>query len=92
MGAIPMCLAVPAKIIECDGSEAVADLQGNMLRISTTLTPDVTPGDWVLIHAGFSITKLGEAEAKETWDYLRLALGDDAERVLGAEPEGGAPP
>lgn len=87
-----MCLAVPAKIIECDGSEAVADLQGNTLRISTTLTPDVAPGDWVLIHAGFSITKLDEAEARQTWDYLRLALGDDAERILGVDADGGAPP
>jgi hydrogenase expression/formation protein HypC len=82
-----MCLAVPAKIIECDGSQAVADLQGNTLRISTTLTPDVTPGDWVLIHAGFSITKLDEAEARQTWDYLRLALGDDADSLLRAEPD-----
>ena len=83
-----MCLAVPAKIIQREGDEAVVDLQGNTLRISTTLTPEVTLGDWVLIHAGFSITRLDEAEARETWDYLRLALGDDADRVLGGELPG----
>lgn len=87
-----MCLAVPARIIECDGNQAVADLQGNMLRISTTLTPEVTPGDWVLVHAGFSITRLDEVEARQTWDYLRLALGDDADSLLRAEPDAGRSP
>ena len=86
-----MCLAVPAKIIQRDGDEAVVDLQGNTLRISTALTPDVTLGDWVLIHAGFSITQLDEAEAKETWDYLRQALGDAADDLLRPEPDGGPP-
>ncbi len=71
-----MCLAVPAKIIECDGDEAVVDLQGNTLKVSRILTPEAGQGDWVLVHAGFAITQLDEEEAKETWDYLRQALRD----------------
>ena len=72
-----MCLAVPAQIIECSGAEATVDLQGNRLKISTILTPERKVGDWVLVHAGFAITELDEAEARETWRYLRGAFGDD---------------
>jgi hydrogenase expression/formation protein HypC len=70
-----MCLAVPARVLEIHEEEALVDLQGNRLRISTALTPEVRTGDWVLVHAGFSITRLEEAEALETWDYLRQVLG-----------------
>ncbi len=70
-----MCLAVPGQVLECAGDEAVVDLQGYTLRVSRILTPDAGPGDWVLVHAGFAITQLDEAEARETWDYLQQALG-----------------
>ncbi len=69
-----MCLAVPGKVLECTGDEAVVDLQGNTLHVSRVLTPEAGPGDWVLVHAGFAITQLDEAEARETWDYLQQAL------------------
>jgi hydrogenase expression/formation protein HypC len=85
-----MCLAVPAQVVEKTGDDAVVDLQGNRLRISTALTPEVGIGDWVLVHAGFSITHLSEADARETWDYLRQALGD-ALTEAGGEPAGGEP-
>jgi hydrogenase expression/formation protein HypC len=82
-----MCLAVPAKVIECNGDEAVVDLQGNTLKISRILTPEVNRGDWVLVHAGFAITQLDEADAKATWDYLRQAFPDLA---AGKALDGGA--
>jgi len=87
-----MCLAVPAKVIECNGDEAVVDLQGSTLKISRLLTPEVTRGDWVLVHAGFAITQLDEAAAKETWDYLRQAFPDLAEGPGAAGGAGGAGP
>ena len=80
-----MCLAVPGKIVERSGDEAVVDLQGNRLKVSTALTPEVKVGDWVLVHAGFTITQLDEAEALETWDYLQQVLADPAE-AAGGEP------
>lgn len=79
-----MCLAVPGKVVECHGDEAVVDLQGNRLRVSRVLTPDAEVGGWVLVHAGFAIAQLEEQEAHETWDYLRQALG--------TTPEDGSPP
>lgn len=80
-----MCLAIPGRVIERNANDAVVDLQGNRLHIAATLTPDVQPGQWVLVHAGFAITILCEADALEIWDYLRR---DDRTTVLsdaGAE-------
>ncbi len=79
-----MCLAVPGKVLERRGDEAIVDLQGSRLTISTLLTPDVAVSDWVLIHAGFAITTLDEKDALETWDYLRQALGDDPALISDA--------
>jgi hydrogenase expression/formation protein HypC len=71
-----MCLAVPARITERAGDEAVVDLQGSSLRVSAILTPEAKCGDWVLVHAGFAITQLDEEDARQTWDYLRQAFPD----------------
>jgi len=83
-----MCLAVPAKVIECDGDEAVVDLQGSTMRVSRVLTPDANVGAWVLVHAGFAISQLDEQEAKETWDYLQEVLTPPEE--AGDRSEGGS--
>lgn len=85
-----MCLAVPGKIIEAGEHDAVVDLHGNRLRIVTALTPGVRTGEWVLVHAGFSIATIPERDALETWDYL---TGVDPDTVLdeaGGERPGGA--
>lgn len=81
-----MCLAVPGKIIEVHDSDALVDFQGNRQHVDTTLTPGVVPGGWVLVHAGFAITTLDEADALETWDYLR-----GEERLMVLDEAGGVP-
>ncbi len=86
-----MCLAVPAQVIDCRGDEATVDLQGNTLKISKVMTPAVARGDWVLVHAGFAITQLDEADARETWDYLRQAFPDLVEPLHAGEAEGSGP-
>lgn len=83
-----MCLAVPGRILQCEADDALVDLQGNRVRISRVLTPDTSPGDWVLVHAGFAIATVDEAEALETWDYLQQAYGPDFVTELEIEPEG----
>ena len=66
-----MCLAVPAQIVElADDSEAVAEMHGNQVTVSTALVPNVAVGDWILLHAGFAIQRLEPQEAKETWSVL----------------------
>jgi hydrogenase expression/formation protein HypC len=66
-----MCLAVPARLIDCRGTKATADLHGNRVEISTMLIPPCKPGDWVLLHAGFAIQTLDEQEAQETWAVIK---------------------
>jgi hydrogenase expression/formation protein HypC len=65
-----MCLAVPAKIIrlEPDGQGTVSYM-GSEVRANFSLVPQVRPGDWVIIHAGFAISVVDDQEARET---LRL--------------------
>jgi len=79
-----MCLAVPGQILSVEAGAddplarvAVVDFQGSRLEASLAMTPEAETGDWVLVHAGFALTVLDEAEARSTWESLRLALGDD---------------
>ena len=71
-----MCLAVPGRILELDGDTATVDIQGNRMDICTTLTPEVSANDWVLVHAGFAIATIDEESARETWTYLN-AVGTE---------------
>jgi hydrogenase expression/formation protein HypC len=81
-----MCLAVPAKVIEVKpaggeaplGPLAVLDLGGSRIEASLAMTPQAAVGDWVLVHAGFALSVLDEAEAQATWDALTEALGEGA--------------
>jgi hydrogenase expression/formation protein HypC len=65
-----MCLAVPARIVELHGDDAVADAMGNRWNIKTTLLENVSVGTLVLIHAGFAIAAIDEEEAKKTWQLI----------------------
>lgn len=65
-----MCLAVPAKLVECEDGQGVADLHGNRVPVQTLFAPDAVVGDWVLVHAGFVIKRLEPGEAEATWAVL----------------------
>jgi hydrogenase expression/formation protein HypC len=65
-----MCLAVPARIVELEGDNAIVDAMGNRFRAKTTLLPDVRLGSLVLVHAGFAISLVDEEEAKKTWQLI----------------------
>ncbi|RLE86604.1 MAG: HypC/HybG/HupF family hydrogenase formation chaperone [Thermoprotei archaeon] len=61
-----MCLGVPAKIVKLlDKNRAIADFGGIKKEISTILLPEVSTGDYVIVHAGFAISKLSKREANE---------------------------
>lgn len=81
-----MCLAVPAKLVECEPTHgsAVADLHGNRVEVSTALVPDAGPGDWVLVHAGFAIQKLDGDDVRETWAVLE-DLKEKSTKAKGTE-------
>jgi hydrogenase expression/formation protein HypC len=61
-----MCLAVPGRIVSKESGVGVVDIRGNRLRAGLALVPDADVGDWVLVHAGFAITKVTPHDAAET--------------------------
>ncbi len=66
-----MCLGIPAKVLEIKKNVAKVDLGGLSRDVSIDLCPDVSVGEYVLIHTGFAIEKVDEKEAEETLDLLR---------------------
>ena len=66
-----MCLAVPALVKKIEGTQAEVDIDGISRHISTYLTPEAGVGDYVLLHAGFSIKVIDQGEAEETLNILR---------------------
>lgn len=62
-----MCLAVPVKVIQIKSQDrALVDFGGIKKEISTVLIDNVNCGDYVIIHVGYALTKMDEAEAKKT--------------------------
>ena len=61
-----MCLAVPVRVISREGNEAEVEIGGVKRRVSLVLTPEARVGDYVLLHTGYAISVVDEAEAKET--------------------------
>jgi hydrogenase expression/formation protein HypC len=91
-----MCLAIPGQIVACEieGDLARVDVVGVTRTINVALLGPgaVRPGDWVLIHVGFAMTKIDEAEARQTLAALE-AMGqlwaDEVEALRsGHEPAG----
>ncbi len=65
-----MCLAIPVRIVELDGDNAVVSAFGNRFVAKTTLLPNVKLGQLVLVHAGFAISLVEEEDAKKTWELI----------------------
>jgi hydrogenase expression/formation protein HypC len=70
-----MCLSVPGKILKIKKNMAKVDVGGFLRDISLDLCPDVSIGEYVLIHAGFAIQKVDEKEAEETLELLKKMAG-----------------
>jgi hydrogenase expression/formation protein HypC len=67
-----MCLGIPAKVLSVEDSKmGKADDMGTKIQTDFTLLEDVKIGDWVIIHAGFAISKLDEKEAQETIELIK---------------------
>ena len=66
-----MCLAIPALVKSIDGYQAEVDIEGVTRMVSIRLTPEVKVGDYVLLHTGYAINTIDEAEAQETLKLLR---------------------
>ncbi len=79
-----MCLAIPGKIVEITGDNAVVDYGGVRKKASLMVMPNAKIGDIVLVHAGFAIAKVKPDEAKEKIEaisYLSKAVREEKERI-----------
>ena len=74
-----MCLAVPMRLVEIgEDGKGVAELEGSRHGVDLSLVSGARLGDYVIIHAGFAIEKLDQAEADAT-----LALFEEIARAVG---------
>jgi hydrogenase expression/formation protein HypC len=84
-----MCLAIPGQVVEIlDSANQIAkvDVVGVRRNINVGLLTDdggggVGPGDWVLIHVGFALSKVDEEEAQATLSLLEQ-MGAEYEQEL----------
>lgn len=73
-----MCLAVPSRIIEMNNGVAKVDVDGVVREASLMLLDDAKIGDYVIVHAGFAISKVDEEAALQTLEDMRTILAADA--------------
>jgi len=66
-----MCLAIPSKIVKIEDNIGIIDVEGVQKEVSLLLIEDPRIGDYVIVHAGFAIQKIDEAEANESLQILR---------------------
>lgn len=72
-----MCLAIPLKIIELNGKEAVGESMGMRRKLRVDFIDNPRIGDYVIVHAGFAIERLSERQALEdleAWEDVQNAL------------------
>ena len=78
-----MCLAVPGEILAVDGGDdimrtATVRFGGATKEVSLAYVPQAGPGDYVLVHVGFAISQIDEAEARRVHRYLEELAEIDA--------------
>ncbi|HBG04750.1 MAG: hydrogenase assembly protein HupF [Geobacteraceae bacterium GWC2_58_44] len=77
-----MCLGVPMRVVSIDGTDIVAEIDGVKREGSLMILDDeVQVGDFVIVHAGFAISKLDEEDAQESLRLLREALGAEDDEL-----------
>ncbi|HEX7654284.1 MAG TPA: HypC/HybG/HupF family hydrogenase formation chaperone [Verrucomicrobiae bacterium] len=85
-----MCLAIPGKVLAISGDDPLfrlgrIDFSGVIKEASLAYLPDTQLGDYVIVHAGFALSKVDEAEANKIFEYLRQ-MGETDE-LKGADDE-----
>jgi hydrogenase expression/formation protein HypC len=93
-----MCLGIPGQLVELLDHEHLARIDvngvGRIINIGLLEDEHLQPGDWVLIHVGFAMSKIDEEEAQRALEGLQLmgrAYDDELEALAGSEvftPEG----
>lgn len=70
-----MCLAVPGKVLSVQGNDLLrtgrVSFGGVVKEVNLAYAPDADVGDYVIVHVGFAISKVDEAEAQRVFEYLK---------------------
>jgi len=93
-----MCLAVPGKITSITGDDQFSrigkiDFGGVLKEASLAYVPEAQIGDYVIVHVGFALSRVDEAEALKVFEYLReiQELGELEEAADQEGPQEQAP-
>jgi hydrogenase expression/formation protein HypC len=75
-----MCLAIPGRILSMSDGDPIlrtgrVDFGGVVKEINLAYAPEANIGDYVLVHVGFAIAVIDEAEAEKVFEHLR-EIGD----------------
>src|SRR5262249_21705799 len=69
-----VCLGIPGRVVETyrehDILMARVDFSGVCKRVCLEHVPDAGPGDYVLVHVGFALSRIDEAEARRVFEFL----------------------
>jgi hydrogenase expression/formation protein HypC len=79
-----VCLAIPGRVVEFVDDRnrlATVDVAGVLRTVNVGLLESPAPGDWVLIHVGFALSKVDEEEAQATLGLLQR-MGEAFEQEL----------
>lgn len=83
-----MCLGIPGRVIEISDDPDLltgrVDFAGAVKDVCLAYVPDIQMGEYVIVHVGFAISRLDEAEAVRTLEILRR-MGDLVERELATD-------
>lgn len=71
-----MCLAVPGKILSIEGDDPIfrrgrVNFGGIVKEVNLAYVPEAKIGDFVVVHVGFALSIVDEAEAEKVFEYLR---------------------
>jgi len=89
-----MCLAIPTEVVEVradDPEMAVVEVSGvrRTINVGLLASDGIQPGDWVLVHVGFAMSKIDETEARATLrllEELGQAYDDELQALAESEP------
>jgi hydrogenase expression/formation protein HypC len=94
-----MCLAIPGKVTSISGEDPLlrsgkVDFGGVLKEVSLAYVPEVMVGDYVIVHVGFALSRVDEAEANQVFEYLRemQELTDLEDSGAAAPPAVASPP
>jgi hydrogenase expression/formation protein HypC len=73
-----MCLAIPGQVLAIDdsardelGRTARVSFGGVVKTVNMAYVPEAVEGDYVVVHVGFALSRVDEAEARQVFEYLR---------------------